>query len=54
MDWTPKVAGATDGWGFFEPSMKYIKFMLDRGETVRLETSVIFTDRGIAEIKKDR
>ena len=53
MDWTPKVAGATDGWGFFEPSMKYIKFMLDRGETVRLETSVIFTNRGIAEIKKD-
>jgi hypothetical protein len=53
MDWTPKVAGATDGWGFFEPSMKYIKFMLHRGETVRLETSVIFTNRGIAEIKKD-
>jgi hypothetical protein len=27
--------------------------MLDRGETVRLETSVLFTDRGIAEIKTD-
>lgn len=27
--------------------------MLDRGEQVRLETSVIFTNRGIAEIKKD-
>jgi hypothetical protein len=51
--WTPKVAGAGDGWGFWEPSMKYIKFMLDRGETVRLETSVLFTNRGIAEIKKD-
>jgi starch-binding outer membrane protein, SusD/RagB family len=51
--WTPKVAGAGDGWGFFEPSLKYIKFMLDRGETVRLETSVLFTNRGIAEIKKD-
>lgn len=51
--WTPKVTGAADGWGFFEPSLKYIKFMLDRNETVRLETSVIFTNRGIAEIKKD-
>ncbi len=51
--WTPKIAGAGDGWGFWEPSMKYIKFMLDRGETVRLETSVLFTNRGIAEIKKD-
>lgn len=53
QNWTPKVTGATSGWGFFEPSLKYIKFMLDRGETVRLETSVLFTDRGIAEIKKD-
>jgi len=51
--WTPKVEGANSGWGFWEPSLKYIKFMLDRGETVRLETSVLFTDRGIAEIQKD-
>jgi hypothetical protein len=51
--WTPAVTGAGDGWGFWEPSLKYIKFMLDRGETVRLETSVLFTDRGIAEIKTD-
>lgn len=51
--WTPKVAGAGDGWGFYEPSLKYIKFMLDRGETVRLETTVIFTNAGINEIKKD-
>lgn len=51
--WTPKVTGAGDGWGFFEPSMKYIKFMIDRGEKVRLETSVIFTNQGIAEIQKD-
>ena len=50
--WTPEVAKASDGWGFFEPSMKYIKFMLDRGETTRLQTSVIFTNRGIAEFKK--
>jgi hypothetical protein len=33
--------------------MKYIKFMLDRGERIRLETSVLFTNRGIAEIRKD-
>jgi hypothetical protein len=51
--WTPKVTGAGDGWGFYEPSLKYIKFMLSRNETVRLETSVIFTDRGIAAIKSD-
>jgi len=51
--WTPAVAGAGDGWGFFEPSLKYIKFMLDRGETIRLETTVIFTDRGINELKSD-
>jgi hypothetical protein len=53
QNWTPKVAGASGGWGFYEPSLKYIKFMLDRGETTRLQTSVIFTDRGISEIKKD-
>ncbi len=51
--WTPKVTGAGDGWGFWEPSMKYVKFMLDRGETTRLETSVLFTNRGIQEIQKD-
>ncbi|WP_150452398.1 RagB/SusD family nutrient uptake outer membrane protein [Arenibacter lacus] len=53
QNWTPAVEGASSGWGFFEPSMKFIKFMLDRGETVRLETSVLFTDRGIAEIQSD-
>ena len=51
--WTPAVAGSGDGWGFWEPSLKYIKFMLDRGETVRLETTVLFTDRGIAELRSD-
>lgn len=51
--WTPKVTGAGSGWGFYEPSLKYIKFMLDRNETIRLETSVLFTNRGITEIKKD-
>ncbi len=53
QNWTPKVTGAGSGWGFYEPSLKYIKFMLDRGETIRLETSVLFTNRGIAEIRKD-
>lgn len=52
-NWTPAVTGAGSGWGFFEPSMKYIKFMLDRNETIRLETSVIFTNRGIDQIKTD-
>ncbi|MCM4165399.1 MULTISPECIES: RagB/SusD family nutrient uptake outer membrane protein [unclassified Arenibacter] len=45
--WTPTVAGASNGWGFFEPSMKYVTFMLDRGETERLETSVFFSQKGI-------
>lgn len=51
--WTPAVEGAANGWGFYEPSLKWIKFMLDRGERTRLETSVLFTNRGINEIKKD-
>ena len=51
--WTPAVEGAAAGWGFYEPSLKFIKFMLDRNETVRLETSVLFTDRGIDEIQTD-
>ncbi len=53
QNWTPARANAESGWGFYEPSMKYIKFMLNRGETVRLETSVLFTDRGIAELQLD-
>jgi hypothetical protein len=48
--WTPAVAGAGAGWGFFEPSMKYVKFMLDRGENKRLETTVLFTQQGIDSI----
>lgn len=53
QNWTPKVPLAGSGWGFFEPSIKFITFMLDRNETVRLETSVLFTNRGIAELQKD-
>lgn len=51
--YTPARANAEGGWGFYEPSLKYIKFMLDRNETVRLETSVLFTIQGIAEIQSD-
>ncbi len=51
--WTPAKEGASAGWGFWEPSVKYVKFMLDRGEELRLETSVLFTNRGIAEIQED-
>ncbi len=51
--WEPVVEGAGSGWGFYEPSLKYIKFMLDRGEVTRLQTSVLFTDRGIDELKSD-
>ena len=47
------MAGSSGGWGFWEPSMKYIKFMLDRNETVRLETSVLFTRQGIELIQQD-
>lgn len=51
--WTPKIEGSQSGWGFWEPSLTWIKFMLDRNETIRLETSVLFTNRGISEIQKD-
>lgn len=51
--WAPKVGAIGAGWGFYEPSLKYIKFMLGRNESVRLSTSVLFTDRGIAELKAD-
>lgn len=51
--YTPARANAEGGWGFYEPSLKFIKFMLDRGETTRLETSVLFTNQGIAEIQTD-
>ncbi len=53
QNWTPARENASSGWGFYEPSMKFIKFMLDRDESVRLQTSVLFTDRGIAELQAD-
>ena len=51
--WTPAIPGASTGWGFFAPSAKYIKFMLNRGEQERLQTTVLFTPDGIEEIKSD-
>ena len=53
QNWDAAVPEASSGWGFYEPSFKFIKFMLDRGENIRLQTSVLFTDRGIAEIQTD-
>lgn len=52
-DWAPKISTAGGGWGFWEPSLKYIKFMLDRGEQTRLQTTVLFTPKGIDSIKSD-
>lgn len=52
-DWTPSISSAYGGWGFYEPSEKYIKFMLNRGERTRLQSSVIFTPSGIDKIKSD-
>lgn len=54
QNWTPKVEKTNAGWGFYEPSIKFITFMIDRGENTRLQTSVLFTDRGIEELKKSR
>jgi starch-binding outer membrane protein, SusD/RagB family len=51
--WTPAVAGAGGGWGFWEPSQTYIKFMLDRGEQERLQATVLFTPAGIQAIQAD-
>ncbi len=51
--WSPKVSGSGGGWGFWEPTLKYVKFMLDRGEELRLQTSVLFTNAGIEELESD-
>ncbi|MGD9930082.1 MAG: RagB/SusD family nutrient uptake outer membrane protein [Mangrovibacterium sp.] len=53
LQWTPVRTGAGGGWNFYEPTKKYIKFMLDRGETVRLETSVHWTPAGMTEIENE-
>ncbi|MFO7852309.1 MAG: RagB/SusD family nutrient uptake outer membrane protein [Bacteroidota bacterium] len=53
LAWNPVRTGAGGGWGFYEPTKKYIKFMLDRGETVRLETTVHWTPDGMTEIENE-
>ena len=52
-NWTPARENASSGWGFYEPSVKWIEFMLDRNESVRLETSVLFTNQGIEILEND-
>ncbi|UII28556.1 RagB/SusD family nutrient uptake outer membrane protein [Fulvivirga maritima] len=51
--WRPSVAGVSAGWGFYEPTIKYIEFMLDRGDYDRLETSVLFTPDGVQRLIND-
>jgi hypothetical protein len=51
--YTPAVEGIGGGWGFWEPNEKFIKFMLDRGEEVRLVGSVNFTPDGIESLESD-
>lgn len=51
QNWTPARENASSGWGFYEPSFKFIEFMINRNETVRLETSVLFTQRGIDSLR---
>lgn len=51
--YTPAVAGIGGGWGFWEPNEKFIKFMIDRGEEIRLIGSVNFTPDGIASLQSD-
>ncbi|WZL89880.1 RagB/SusD family nutrient uptake outer membrane protein [Salinimicrobium sp. 3283s] len=53
QNWDPARDNAEAGWGFYEPSNKFIGFMIDRNETVRLETSVLFTPEGIAELQAE-
>jgi len=53
QSWTPAREGAGSGWGFWEPTLEYIKFMLDRGEQVRLQTTVLFTPDGITELENE-
>lgn len=51
--WDPAVDGVDPGWGFWEPTTKYIEFMLDREDYLRLETSVLFTPAGAELIQNE-
>lgn len=50
--WTPSVAGSNDGWGFYEPSLKYIKFMLSRGEKRDYNQVCYLQTEGLIKLKK--
>lgn len=50
--WTPSVVGAGGGWGFWEPTIKYIQFMIDRGEEKRLAVNVLFTLDGMDSLRQ--
>lgn len=49
--WYPAVEGVPNGWGFWEPTQKYVEFMLDRNDLIRLEKTVHFTPNGVARIE---
>ena len=49
--WYPAVEGVANGWGFWEPTQKYVEFMLDRNDLIRLEKTVHFTPNGVARIE---
>lgn len=49
--WTPAVVGAGGGWAFWEPTFKYIQFMIDRGEEKRLSVNVLFTLYGMDSLR---
>lgn len=48
--WDPAMEGVSPGWGFWEPTFKYIEFLIDREDNLRLETSVLFTPDGVAAL----
>lgn len=48
----PAVPGENGGWGFWEPTIKYIQFMIDRDDEDRLVTSVLFTQAGIDSLEE--
>lgn len=51
QSWKPKVGQINGGWAFWEPSFKYIKFMLERGEKTRVLGTVLFSPRGIDSLQ---
>ncbi len=50
--WDPVVDGSGNGWGFWEPTIKYVEFMLDRNEEKRLPVNVLFTQHGMDSLEE--